>query len=174
MKRKGLWLACLMVLLISGLYAGGGIKEPVKDGDALVYGYLEVAPTLNHAAGWIGISQIFPVIDGLYMAGQRGKVFFLGGPRNEGIYRLAQWGYSYTVGRTTYTYTFATGLQGQDMSVDVSKPGFYYMGAWKMDGNKIVPSTTWDEEKVLQELLVAFANYPTWKKKVQDRLELYK
>lgn len=166
-----------VIILILGLLATFGcgaahLRNPTKSGGSMVYGYIELH-SADITLDWVKIKKMWP---------PGGKTFYSAGVNNQGVfwhsnipegaYQVVSFGNKekFIGGPDTfYTYSLEK-YSSNPSSIEISKPGMYYMGTFKRSGRIFERSDVPSEWMVLEDML-PLSKGTIWEEKIIRRLK---
>ncbi|GEM_PF-3895309 len=147
------------------------VVNPETDSLIFIHIDLNILFRFSPAPDSVSIARVVPSIGFGRPMYQDGQLFYINGLRPNAIYRMLNYIYSETSGRTTYTNTVWFGLQGQSpYVVNNNKPGIYFLGSYKRGARGLERQDSPTEYELLEKLLWHYGGHPALKRRIEARM----
>lgn len=172
-KTITLILVLLALTITTGCISRPALKKPKTPNESMIFGHVDMREAPGRFTGAV-MKQIQPVAKQPYRTSWVVRHdFFLENGVPPGVYKMDNLrtlgGFQSSV---VYVYEFPKTGRGQ-MDVKVTKPGLYYVGAWKFKKMKkkfdIVPAESPSELEVLKRIL-PFSKDVYWTSMIEKRI----
>jgi hypothetical protein len=168
--------AMIALLLTAGCSGWKPFEDPVKEGESLVFGYIDMSDA-PISLQWVSMKRLRPVTEAPYYRFVVADGLFYRTATLPGTYKFESFG-----GEGWNTrYTFSFPVQGRGaMDPIIDKTGIYYVGAYKYkkvktgffeQGKFEVEKVDKPGEKELLLRLLKTAEHPSWKAAIKKRIE---